>query len=364
MNKKITFLISSLAGGGAEGVCVNVANGLVSRGWDVELVVLHMNNSVYHEILDDRVTLVVLDANNARYSLAPLIKYFRGKKLDKIVVFNYELTVMSIIARFFCLRKFKVIARNINTISKKQNVEKIFSYKSFLKKMVDTFYTKADFIINQSKEMQEDLHTVYPEVKYKTNFIYNPIRKQIEEYSKTIEFETLQKEDYILCIGRLEEQKAFHYAIEAFAGISNSFPDIRLKIVGQGSLESSLKELAKKLDVQDRVDFEGFHKNAIPFYEKAKLVLLTSLYEGFPNVLIESIALGTPVVSFDCQSGPSEIIEDSVNGYLVKYLDVEDLQKKLSTALEKNWDYKSVHNSSLRFSSCEIIEQWEENIGE
>ena len=359
MNKKITFLISSLAGGGAEGVCVNVANGLASRGWEVNLVVLHMNNSVYHEILDEKVNLVVLNVNNARYTLLPLMKYFKSQKLDKIVVFNYELTVMSIIARFLSLKKFKIIARNINTISKNQNIE-----KAFLKKMVDFFYIKADFIINQSKGMQEDLHTVYPDVKQKTNVIYNPIRGQIEEYSKTIDFETLQKEDYILCIGRLEEQKAFHYAIEAFAGISKSFPDIRLKIVGQGSLESSLKELAKKLDVQDKVDFEGFHKNTIPFYLNAKLVLLTSLYEGFPNVLIESIALGTPVVAFDCQSGPSEIIEDNINGILVNYLDVSDLQYKLSIALKIDWDYRRVHNSSLKFCGCEIIKQWEKFIDE
>ena len=361
-NKNITFLISSLAGGGAEGVCVNLANGLAQNGWNVELIVLHMNNSVYHENLDDRVNLVVLNVNNARYSLISLIKHFRKVKLEKIVVFNYELTVMTLIARYFCYDKFKVISRNINTISKNQIVEKSFSYKAFLKKMVDIFYKKSDFIVNQSNGMMEDLISIYPDIRNKTQVIYNPVRLEIEKHGKSIDFENIIKDNYILCVGRLEHQKAFHFAIEAFSKIVIDFPSIRLKIVGQGSLESSLKELAKKLDVQDRVDFEGFRKNAIPFYEKAKLVLLTSLYEGFPNVLIESIALGTPVVSFDCQSGPSEIIEDSVNGYLVKYLDEEDLQKNLSIALEKNWDYKCVHNSSLRFSGCEIIEQWEKVI--
>ncbi len=361
MSKKITFLISSLAGGGAEGVCVNLANGLAQNGWNVELIVLHMNNSVYHENLDARVNLVVLNVNNARYSLISLIKYFRKVKLEKIVVFNYELSVMTLIARYFCYDKFKVISRNINTISKMQVVEKSFSYKAFLKKMVDIFYKKSDFIVNQSNGMMEDLISVYPDIRNKTQVIYNPVRKQIEEYSKTIDFETIQKEDYILCIGRLEEQKAFHYAIEAFAGISKSFPDSRLKIVGQGSLEASLEELAKKLDVHDRVDFEGFHKDTIPYYENAKLVLLTSLYEGFPNVLIESIALGTPIVAFDCQSGPKEII---IEGYLAEYLSINDLSKKIHLTLNTQWNYKVVYESSFRYKMTTIIQQWESLIDE
>ena len=362
MNKKITFLITSLAGGGAEGVCVNLANGLAQNGWNVELIVLHMNNSVYHENLDARVNLVVLNVNNARYSLISLIKYFRKVKLEKIVVFNYELTVMTLIARYFCYDKFKVISRNINTISKNQIVEKSFSYKAFLKKMVDIFYKKSDFIVNQSNGMMEDLISVYPDIRNKTQVIYNPVRLEIEKHGKSIDFENIIKDNYILCVGRLEHQKAFHFAIEAFSKIVIDFPSIRLKIVGQGFFESDLKKMVKELSIENSVDFEGFQKNMISYYINAKLVLLTSLYEGFPNVLIESISLGTPVVAFDCPSGPSEIIEDGVNGYLVNYLDISNLQCKLSNALKIDWDYRRVHDSSLKFSACEIIGQWEEMI--
>ena len=358
-NKKITFLISSLAGGGAEGVCVNVANGLAQNGWNVELVILHMNNAVYHTILEDKVKLIVLDINNARYALFALIKFFYTNKIEKIVVFNYELTVMTIIARFFCINKFEIVARNINTISKNQNTNNDFSYKSMIRKMIDIFYTKADFIINQSKGMMDDLLTVYPEVKNKTQVIYNPVRQQIEEISKTINFEDIKKKDFILCVGRLEEQKAFHLAIESFCSISKKFPNIRLKIVGQGRLENDLKALAKNLNIDDKIDFEGFQKDVISYYKSARLVLFTSLYEGFPNVLVESITLGTPVVAFDCQSGPSEIIENEINGYLVNFLDKEDLNIKIEKALETKWDFKKVHASSLKYNGKFIFEEWE-----
>ena len=88
-----------------------------------------------------------------------------------------------------------------------------------------------------------------------------------------------------------------------------------------------------------------FQKNIIPYYLYAKATILTSFYEGYPNVLIESIALGTPVVSFDCKSGPSEIIQNNKNGYLVRYLDVEDLKDKISQILITNFNREDVINT-------------------
>src|SRR5690606_4579843 len=127
-----------------------------------------------------------------------------------------------------------------------------------------------------------------------------------------------------------------HYLLEAFCRLEDK--EVILKLLGKGSLENELKKLAKDLGIEDRVIFEGFQEDVISYIISAKVVALTSLYEGFPNVLVESIALGTPVVSFDCQSGPSEIIIDGVNGYLVKYLDKDDFAKKLDLALTKDFD--------------------------
>ena len=86
-------------------------------------------------------------------------------------------------------------------------------------------------------------------------------------------------------MGRLEKQKAFNYAIEAFSGIKDNFPNLRLKIVGQGSLKQELKQKAIDLNVENRVDFEGFQKDIIPYYLHSKATVLTSIYEGYPNVL-------------------------------------------------------------------------------
>ena len=93
-------------------------------------------------------------------------------------------------------------------------------------------------------------------------------------------------------------------------------------------MENDLKQEASKLNILNKIDFEGFQKkNIAPYYLYANATLLTSSYEGYPNVLIGSIAMNTPVISFDCPGGPNEIINNGVNGFLVKYPDVRISKK-------------------------------------
>lgn len=357
-NKKITLLISSLAGGGAEGVCVNIANGLVDNGWQVDLLILHTNNATYLSRVSEKVHLIVLGVNHARYAAWPLLRYIIKLKPERMLVFNYELAVLMMMLRtFFCFNT-KVIARNINTFSANTSQPKGFWQQHIIKPLIDYFYSKCDHIINQCQAMRDDLILVFPHLVNKTSVIYNPVAQHIEYYAKANDLSKIEKQDYLLCIGRLETQKAFHYAIAGFAGIANDFPSLRLKIVGQGSLEQSLKQRAIDFGVADRVDFEGFQAEVLPYYLYAKATLLTSLYEGFPNVLIESITLGTPVIAFDCPSGPREIIRQGVNGYLVDYQSVEALQAASKTLLEKKMDGKSVQAAASTYLGHNIIRMY------
>ena len=349
--KKITIFISSLSGGGAEGVSVNIANSFAKDGWKVDLVVLHLIDATYLDRVSKEVNVVILNRRNARYAAMPLLKYIRKSKPEIMFVFNYELTALLVILRILLRFDIKIITRNMNTLSRMYNVskEKNFWIRVVVKFLIDKFYSKADFIVNQSHAMREDLISVNPQLEKKSNVIYNPLAKHIENYVESKNFYKLKKvkkNNYLLCVGRLEKQKGFHYAIEAFSKLSSKFPDLRLKIVGKGRLEKELKQNAIDYGVEDRVDFYGFQKNMIPFYLNARATVLTSLYEGYPNVLIESIALKTPVVAFDCPSGPSEIVQNGINGYLVKYEDVKNLESKLSLVLTKDIKINSENNIS------------------
>jgi len=158
--------------------------------------------------------------------------------------------------------------------------------------------------------------------------INNPINNKIEGFVKCNEVIKSNSEKYILCVGRLEHQKAFDVAIRVFAEVVKFFPDITLKIVGEGSMHHQLLNYVESLDLCENVVFEGYQENMIPFYVDAEATLLTSIYEGFPNSLVESICLGTPVVSFDCPSGPGEIIIDGEN-------EIERLNKEIWKIGEK-----------------------------
>ena len=110
-------MISSLCGGGAEGVCVSIANSFANNDWQVDLVILNLHDEVYLSRLSDKVNLVVLNVNHARYSMLPLLKYIYKNKIKTILVFNYELAVILVILRFILRLKIKIISRNINTLS-------------------------------------------------------------------------------------------------------------------------------------------------------------------------------------------------------------------------------------------------------
>jgi glycosyltransferase involved in cell wall biosynthesis len=168
----------------------------------------------------------------------------------------------------------------------------------------------------------------------------------------------VSKEDFILFVGRLEKQKGLFYLLEAFKGVLKIKPQIRLKIIGQGSQKEQLVAYAHSNHMQNNVIFEPYKTDIVEDFSKARLTVLSSLYEGFPNVLVESIALGTPVVAFNCKSGPAEIIRDGINGFLVRYLDTADLTEKICKALDYSWDFQKITASADPFREEHIIQQY------
>ncbi len=364
LNKKITLIISSLSGGGAEGICVNMANSFADNGWCVDLVVLNLNNEVYLNRVSNNVNLIILNVDHIRYSAIPLLKYLYKNQIKTVLLFNHELTVTLVILRFLFRLNLKIISRNISVMSfkMKQFKQESFWTRYIVSPLIKYFYCKTDHVVNQSHSMRDDLISLFPKLYHNSSVIYNPISIHIENYLNKYDLIKIKKKNYLLCVGRLEKVKGFNFAIEAFSGIVNKYPNLRLKIVGQGSLESKLKQKAIDCSVEKKVDFEGFQKNIIPFYLYAKATILTSLYEGYPNVLIESIAMNTPVAAFDCPGGTNEIIQDGLNGYLVNNQDVSDLKNKLSTLLLNNYDYYDLKNSVKKNKIEQVFKHYEKLI--
>lgn len=148
----------------------------------------------------------------------------------------------------------------------------------------------------------------------------------------------------IVTAGRLNEQKGFHLLIAAMAEVCQQHQEIefRLAILGDGPHRDNLVSQISELDLTETVHLTGFQENAIAWYQSADVFVLPSLIEGMPNVLLEAMACGTPVISSDCHSGPSEILDDGRYGRLVPANSKDELRDAVSTMLTNSLQAQQV----------------------
>lgn len=357
MKKKITLFIAHLWQGGGERVCVNIANGFNNMNYKVTLVVFSLKSEVYLDSLNKNIKIVNLKSNNNMVSFYKLGAYLFKAQPKKILSFNYHISFfLSIYKKIFNF-KMKLISRSISTISKELEGKSLYK-RIILKKSIYFAYKNSDHIISQSNGMKRDLIKFLNISEEKIITIYNPVAKEIEKSSDSNSQKI--KERNILFIGRLEEEKGLKYLLRIFSKLKNDddFKKYKLTLVGEGSLKEELKKHCQKLNISNDVIFEGFREDVISFYKKSEVVVLTSLYEGFPNVLIESITLGTPVVAFDCENGPNEIIKNGKNGYLVEFLNVDMFVEKLKKVLVNGFSTKKIKKTASIYRIDNIIKKY------
>ena len=354
--KEITAFISSLGGGGAQGVFVTVMNDYARAGYAVRAVVDELDNDVYSSKLDSRITIVELGARSAKQSLPKLYRFLRQNNVEVAFAFSPEIAVNLFLCKKALRQDYKIIARCINTLSYEYRHAEGFFRRWITGPVVKLFYHKADHVVAQAQNMKKDLICNYGFREEQVTTINNPLASKYENR------EMVRKErgKYLLYVGRIEKQKGLDMLLKAYSQMKRK--DIKLYLVGKGSKKEELMALSERLAVSDRVSFIDFTTDIEGYYENALCTVLSSLFEGFPNVLTESIACGTPVVAFDLPSGPEDIILPGINGYLARYRDVDDLARCMDAAVERVWDYKQVQQSSHRFSEESILPKYRELI--
>jgi len=357
LSNKITFIIGSLSGGGSEGVCVNLANGLATRGWQVDLVCMNLNRKKHIEKISKKVNLVNLGIGRFIFSFIPIMCYLKKNSIRHVFCFHYFFALQLIIQNFLLNNQFKIIARNnTSPLLDLQNYFSINIFNKLIFKMTKFLYHKVDYLIAQCEDMKLDLIENFSFEKEKVRIIFNPISLEIEQSYKNEKF---LKENFILVVGRLSKEKRHDIAIEVFAKVKQKFPQLKLKIAGEGQEEIFLRDVAKMCGVENSVEFLGYQKNLVPLYKKARLTLMTSSHEGFPNALIESLTLGTPIVSIDCPTGPREIIQDGINGFLVND-DKDMLEQKIIETLNQEWNIEIINKTVSNHKNEKIINDYDD----
>ena len=227
---------------------------------------------------------------------------------------------------------------------------------SFLTRFMYGDCYKLVSITNESKALIERKHHLKNVVR-----IYNPI--DIDAIAeKSMELNELPY-DYIIGVGQMETNiKQFDKLIEAYSKSILPKSNIHLVLLGEGERKMTLQKLAKEKKNEDKVHFLGYQNNPFKYIKKAKFFVLSSLNEGLPNVILESLACGIPVVAFDCLSGPSEMIQHQENGLLVENQNIEKLTEAMNLFVEDENLYRyckqNAPQSVQSFSVLAIGQQW------
>ncbi|WP_162127633.1 glycosyltransferase [Flavobacterium phycosphaerae] len=232
-----------------------------------------------------------------------------------------------------------------------------FPKSTFLARLI---YKKSK-IVAVSKAIQQAI--LDKNLAQKVNQIYNPVDLKTIDRLKN-EYES-EEDQFILAIGRMnDEVKQFDKLIVAYSQSVLPDKNIKLIMLGEGKNQAQYKALSQQLGLEDKVVFKGFVANPFTYYQKALFTVLSSKNEGFPNVIIESLAVGTPVLSFDCFSGPNEIIVDKQNGLLIENQNFDKLSEAMNLIVEDENLYqycKQNAKASVAQFDIEIIgKQWTE----
>ncbi len=354
MKKKIIFILPSLYGGGAERIVLNLLKHLDRSKFTLVLALVKKEGRYLQDIPKD-VELIDLDVKQARYSLFKIAKLIREQKPDIIFTSLSHLNLLIALIRPFFSKKIKFIARESNTVSEQNKRDKYPKINDLLYRLV---YNNYDLIVTQAKAMRDDLKKNYNVDESKMKIIYNPVDIDYIKNSSVEKRVDLPKGKFnLLAVGRLSEQKGYDLLLKSLAKLDDSF---YLSILGEGDKKEELKEQIEELNIQNRVDLKGFSSNPYAYMKEADLLVLSSRYEGLPNVVLEANSLGLGVVAYDSSGGTGEIVKDGINGYLVKPFDVDEFARKIELAKNSGFDALKIEDYiEKNFKVEKIIKEYE-----
>ena len=359
MKKRRIFLATpNLDGGGAQRVLMTLAKNLNRELFDCELVIVDYSGKYLHDIPGDiRVTDI---GGLGPLALLKLVKLAWREKLDVVFSTLSFFNTLILLLRPFIPKRTRVIVRE-NTIPS-QHVRSM-PYGWLRWKLYPVAHRMADTIVCQSEEMRHDLKLLgIPEDRLIC--IPNPLDvKGIADRCGKMRNPFPETGVHLVYAGRLIPLKGLDRMLEVISELHRRRYHVTLHLVGEGPEEGKLREQAQALGIEEFVVFEGFQHDPFPYYFHAKLFLLTSHYEGFPNVTLEAMACGTPVISFEYPGGTP--IVEGVNGWIVPAGDISAMADRIAAALDSEPLGREQVTGSIRHHDTDIvIKTYEKLFGE
>jgi N-acetylgalactosamine-N,N'-diacetylbacillosaminyl-diphospho-undecaprenol 4-alpha-N-acetylgalactosaminyltransferase len=352
---KICLIGNSFSNGGANKIHAVLSNFFFKQNFIVHNVIFI--NAISYEYSGELLNLSnPKDQSSSYVNLIQrfwiLKRFLNNNNFDFIIDFrnrNHDL-------QEYIFTKFLYTTPFIITVHS-YNLNWYFPKNRFLAKSI---FSKAFGIVAVSIEIEKKIKDNY---KYKNVIrIYNPLElekmEQLSNKHSSINF------DFVLGVGRMvfDNNKQFDLMIEAYALSDLPSKNIQLLLLGDGEQKKDLENLVERKNLQDKIVFLGFQNNPFPYFKRAKFTLLTSKYEGLPNAITESLACGTPVIAFDCLSGPKELILDRYNGLLIENQNLEKFVLGINELLKNEKLYQicksNAKSSAEKFEIETIGKQW------
>lgn len=336
-SQHISVFLPSVGGGGAERVMVILANEFANKGHKVDLVLARAVGEYVSEV-SSKVNVIDLNAVSVGASLLPLVKYLIEKKPDAMLTALNYVNVIAIFAKLIARSHVRLVISERSNLSNNIKFSKGLSARLVFP-LVKLTYKFADAIVAVSKGVANDLLEHVNVDNKKLFVVYNPVvdASIFKHASAQVSHKWIESKNVpvILAAGRLNPAKDFFNLIKAFSYVREKIK-CKLIILGEGDQRQALEKFVIELGLKEDIDLPGFAENPFSFMKNSNLFVLSSLYEGLPNVLIQALACGVPVVSTDCPSGPAEILENGRWGRLVPTGNSEELANAMMQALESS----------------------------
>jgi GalNAc-alpha-(1->4)-GalNAc-alpha-(1->3)-diNAcBac-PP-undecaprenol alpha-1,4-N-acetyl-D-galactosaminyltransferase len=364
-HKRVTCIIHSLAGGGAEKIMTILAGGLVTRGYEVTLLTLTENIPDFYPAPEGVKRVSLLPEAYKECKRINIIGRLRRKNAFKksilltnpdIVISFMDLTNITIIATLADTNIPVLVSEHTDprhyNIGWKWNIARWF------------WYSKAANVVMLTDETLQWARRQWP--RWQASAIPNPVLPP--DFSAQTERPSWFGKKNLIAMGRLVGIKGYDMLLRAFEMIADNFPDWNLTILGEGGLRPDLESFIKDTGLEKRVFLPGTFNPPHAILSQADILVMSSRFEGFPNAICEGMSCGLPVVSFDCPSGPRAIIRNGIDGVLVPPEDVNALASALGNLMSD--DEQRRHLAKLapevleRFSLDLYLDRWENLISQ
>lgn len=349
---KITIFANGVSDGGAEHVACNLANHFVTNGYEVDLLTMADDEPTYG-INNDVTRIPLLYKYERKGFLYNLVRryrrfkeYIRSSKTDCYIAFFWIAAIM------------------LNAARKKAGVPVItsertnpYTYSWYYKALLKYYAPNADLNVFQTSGQRNFYGTRIKDSRCKV------IPNAVETQTEPLKWE--DREDIIVSTGRLNKVKNYPMLIKAYSRLGKEAKNYKLIIYGAGSERKKLEKMIKELNLEEQVKLAGRKNNIEEYVSRCKIFVLTSLYEGMPNALMEAMSLGLACVSTDCPTGgPKDLIKPEYNGILISTENVDQLTDVLRRLINDELSAKMMGINATRvrekFSTEIIYRQWEE----